>query len=59
MALSLHRTVPVARSGEEEDIDIHRLFSETDGKDHLWRWTEQWIPHTAWYLIAVAARGLS
>ncbi|NUR99056.1 MAG: hypothetical protein HOV67_27840 [Kribbellaceae bacterium] len=20
-----------------------------------WRWAEQWIPHTAWYLLAVAS----
>lgn len=24
------------------------------GKDEDWRWTEQWLPHSAWYLYAVS-----
>jgi Glycosyl hydrolase family 9/Cellulase N-terminal ig-like domain len=24
------------------------------GKDEDWRWTEQWLPHAAWYLYAVS-----
>ncbi|GAA4550843.1 glycoside hydrolase family 9 protein [Amycolatopsis samaneae] len=24
------------------------------GKDDDWRWTEQWLPHSTWYLYAVA-----
>jgi hypothetical protein len=23
--------------------------------EHRWRWSEQWLPHAAWYLLAVAA----
>jgi len=23
--------------------------------EHRWRWSEQWIPHAAWYLLAVCA----
>jgi hypothetical protein len=23
---------------------------------HAWRWAEQWIPHTGWFHLAVAAR---
>jgi len=38
-----------------EDIDFHLKFAET-GADHHWRWTEQWLPHAAWYLLAVAAK---
>lgn len=24
------------------------------GKDEDWRWTEEWLPHAAWYLLAVS-----
>ncbi len=40
---------------DEHDIDFNLPYSET-GKDHDWRWGEQWLPHAAWYLVAVAAR---
>ncbi len=40
---------------DEEDIDFHLTYRET-GADHDWRWTEQWLPHAAWYLVAVSAR---
>lgn len=38
----------------EHDIDFNLLYSET-GKDYDWRWGEQWLPHSAWYLLAVSA----
>lgn len=41
---------------DEEDIDYALHFAET-GKDDDWRWTEQWLPHAAWYLLAVAPGG--
>jgi len=25
------------------------------GEDNEWRWGEQWLPHAAWYLLAIAA----
>lgn len=37
----------------EEDIDFNISYAKT-GKDYDWRWAEQWLPHTAWYLLAVA-----
>lgn len=40
---------------DEHDIDFNLPFSAT-GKDHDWRWGEQWLPHGSWYLLAVAAR---
>jgi hypothetical protein len=40
---------------DKEDIDLLRAYQET-GADHDWRWTEQWLPHAAWYLLAVSAR---
>jgi hypothetical protein len=36
-----------------EGIDFGLRFAET-GKDDDWRWAEQWLPHAAWYLYAVA-----
>lgn len=38
---------------DENDIDLNRGFNET-GKDNDWRWAEQWLPHAAWYLIAIS-----
>jgi hypothetical protein len=38
---------------DEQDIDFYLHFRET-GKDDDWRWAEQWLPHAAWYLYAVA-----
>ena len=38
----------------EHDIDFNIPYSVT-GKDNDWRWTEQWLPHDAWYLMAVSA----
>ncbi len=37
----------------EEDIDLNLTYSVT-GKDADWRWAEQWLPHAAWYLLAVS-----
>ncbi len=38
---------------DEEDIDFNLHFAET-GKDDDWRWGEQWLPHAAWFLLAVS-----
>ena len=38
----------------EEDIDFNLSYAMT-GKDNDWRWAEQWLPHDAWYLLAIAA----
>jgi hypothetical protein len=38
---------------DEQDIDYYLHFSQT-GKDDDWRWAEQWLPHAAWYLLAVS-----
>jgi len=37
----------------EDDIDFNLSYAKT-GKDNDWRWAEQWLPHAAWYLLAVA-----
>jgi hypothetical protein len=40
---------------DENGIDFMLPQSET-GQDSDWRWTEQWLPHAAWFLLAAAAR---
>jgi hypothetical protein len=39
----------------ESDIDFNLSYAST-GKDYDWRWAEQWLPHAAWYLLAVAEK---
>ena len=39
--------------GDPEGIDFGLRYAQT-GKDDDWRWSEQWLPHAAWYLLAVA-----
>jgi hypothetical protein len=36
-----------------DGIAFNQGFAVT-GKDEDWRWTEQWLPHAAWYLYAVS-----
>jgi hypothetical protein len=36
----------------EDGIAFNQGFAVT-GQDEDWRWTEQWLPHAAWYLYAV------
>ena len=37
----------------EDGIAFNEGFAQT-GKDEDWRWTEEWLPHAAWYLYAVS-----
>jgi hypothetical protein len=39
----------------EDDIDFNLPYKVT-GADHDWRWSEQWLPHAAWFLLAAATR---
>jgi hypothetical protein len=39
---------------DEEDIDFLPEPYARRG-EHRWRWSEQWLPHAAWYLLAVCA----
>jgi hypothetical protein len=43
---------------DEDDIDYDLKYRQT-GADNDWRWQEQWLPHAAWYLLAVSAQGQS
>jgi Glycosyl hydrolase family 9/Cellulase N-terminal ig-like domain len=38
---------------DEDGIAFNEGFAVT-GKDEDWRWTEQWLPHAAWYLYAIS-----
>jgi len=35
------------------DIDF-QVGYEVTGEDHDWRWGEQWLPHTAWFIYAIS-----
>jgi hypothetical protein len=39
---------------DEEDVDFLPL-PYAGQREHRWRWSEQWIPHAAWYLLALCA----
>ena len=39
---------------DESDIDFALTHQQT-GADNDWRWSEQWLPHSAWYVLAVSA----
>jgi hypothetical protein len=43
---------------DEDDIDYNLTYKQT-GADNDWRWQEQWLPHTSWYMLAVAAHARS
>jgi hypothetical protein len=38
---------------DEDGIDFNVPYAQT-GADHDWRWGEQWLPHAAWFLLAVS-----
>ena len=42
-----------AAGNDEDGIAFNEGYAVT-GKDEDWRWTEQWLPHAAWYLYAVS-----
>jgi hypothetical protein len=42
-----------AAYNDEDGIAFNEGFAVT-GKDDDWRWTEEWLPHAAWYLYAVS-----
>jgi hypothetical protein len=43
-------------AGFDDEADIDFLpHPHAEQGEHRWRWSEQWIPHAAWYLLAVCA----
>ena len=44
-------------SGFEDEADIaFKPLPWNDRPDQRWRWGEQWLPHAAWLLYALAVR---
>jgi len=42
--------------GFVDEFDIDFLPEALEGRsDHRWRWSEQWIPHASWFLLALSA----
>lgn len=39
---------------DDTGIDFNVPY-EVSGQDIDWRWGEQWLPHSSWYMLAVAA----
>lgn len=39
---------------DENDISFMPLPQDNDGA-HKWRWSEQWMPHAAWLVLAVSS----
>jgi hypothetical protein len=44
-------------SGFDDERDIAFMPDEHRASGHSWRWAEQWIPHSAWFMLAVSALG--
>jgi hypothetical protein len=42
-----------AALSSEDGIAYNQGFAVT-GKDDDWRWSEEWLPHAAWYLYAIS-----
>ncbi len=42
-----------AATNDEDGIAFNEGYAVT-GADDDWRWTEEWLPHAAWYLFAVS-----
>jgi hypothetical protein len=42
-------------TGKEGNDDGSGIDFKTEDKGNEWRWTEQWIPHAAWFLDALTA----
>ncbi|WP_248962800.1 glycoside hydrolase family 9 protein [Sphaerisporangium perillae] len=42
-------------SGFDDEHDIAFMPAEQAAGGDSWRWAEQWIPHTGWFLLAVSA----
>jgi len=42
-----------AATNDEDGIAFDLGYAVT-GADDDWRWTEQWLPHAAWFLFAVS-----
>ena len=44
-------------TGKDSHGDGSGIDFKLEDKGNEWRWTEQWIPHAAWFLQALTAMG--
>lgn len=42
-------------TGKDGNADGSGISYKTEAAGNEWRWTEQWIPHSAWFLNAIVA----
>lgn len=42
-------------TGKDGNDDGSGIDFKINAKGNEWRWTEQWLPHAAWYLLAISA----
>jgi hypothetical protein len=42
-------------TGKDGNPDGTGIDFKMEANGNEWRWTEQWIPHSAWFLQAVSA----
>lgn len=42
-------------TGSKENADGSGIDYKTEDNGNEWRWTEQWLPHAAWFLQAITA----
>ena len=42
-------------TGKEGNGDGSGIDFKTEDAGNEWRWTEEWIPHAAWFLQAITA----
>ena len=46
-------------AGFFDESDISFLPTEVEGRgDHRWRWSEQWLPHAAWFIYALSLQSI-
>jgi hypothetical protein len=53
-ALDLDQAISNGITGQATDgSGIQSTSGTSCGED--WRWVEQWLPHSAWYMVAITA----
>ncbi|HEY8930551.1 MAG TPA: glycoside hydrolase family 9 protein [Mucilaginibacter sp.] len=52
---SEHGGISNGITGKKENGDGSGIDYKTEDNGNEWRWTEQWIPHAAWFLQAITA----
>jgi predicted O-methyltransferase YrrM len=42
-------------TGADDETDIAFMPASYDDLSNRWRWAEQWLPHSSWLMLALAA----